>query len=308
MRHIYKRNANLAHLVSEDGSELHVSKNFFSSDCEKGIEKIRSEWRAANDLTDDQTVIFYAPGNEKNEAEFTAENARRGIKEFLLKYSAPTSLSPKARPSENFVTVISTHQGSDGEAYIKEYVANSDWKGRIIWVNNVDDSHLDAMCGSDFGIMYDGQMISSAAACHLPTMNLLKMRMHHQWYNELFNRWWNDMNIIADNNVYPELIGGEAWFGKIADTLAEWYVKPDTRYTMIRKFDGTIQEAMSYKPIDRSVVRTRDIILSDNRSYNVYMDPMKVASRKIWEDIQAYELKGKALHSHSAIKRTAVPY
>ncbi len=48
------------------------------------------------------------------------------------------------------------------------------------------------------------------------------------------------MNIIADNNIYPELIGGEAWFGKIADTLAEWYVKPDIRYSMITKFDGFI--------------------------------------------------------------------
>jgi len=64
-------------------------------------------------------------------------------------------------------------------------------------------------------------------------MNMFNMRMHHMWYNELFNRWWNDMNIIADNNIYPELIGGEAWFGKIADTLAQWYVKPDTRYQMI---------------------------------------------------------------------------
>lgn len=46
------------------------------------------------------------------------------------------------------------------------------------------------------------------------------------------------MNIIADNTVYPELIGGEVWFGKIADTLAQWYVKPDVRFDMIRKYDG----------------------------------------------------------------------
>jgi len=62
------------------------------------------------------------------------------------------------------------------------------------------------------------------------------------------------MNIIADNCVYPEIIGGEAWFGKIADTLGEWYVKPDTRYQMIEKFDGFIQEAMSYKKIDRTKI------------------------------------------------------
>ena len=63
--------------------------------------------------------------------------------------------------------------------------------------------------------------------------------------------------------MYPELIGGEVWFGKIADTLGEWYVKPDIRFSMISKFDGYLQEAMSYKPIDRSVVRTRDLILAD---------------------------------------------
>jgi len=63
--------------------------------------------------------------------------------------------------------------------------------------------------------------------------------------------------------VYHELIGGEVWFGKIADTLGEWYVKPDIRFSMISKFDGYLQEAMSYKPIDRSVVRTRDLILAD---------------------------------------------
>ena len=78
------------------------------------------------------------------------------------------------------------------------------------------------------------------------------------------------MNIIADRNVYPEIIGGEAWYGKIADTLGEWYIKPDQRYTMIRNFDGFVQEAMSYKPIDRSKTRTRDIILADGNAYNVY--------------------------------------
>ena len=109
------------------------------------------------------------------------------------------------------------------------------------------------------------------------------------------------MNIIADNNIYPELIGGEAWFGKIADTMGEWYVKPDTRYQMITKFDGFVQEAMSYKPIDRAEVRTRDIILNDGNAYDIYMDPWKVATRKMMEDIQAYELRGQRA-DHSAIK------
>ena len=109
------------------------------------------------------------------------------------------------------------------------------------------------------------------------------------------------MNIIADRHVYPDLIGGEAWFGKVADTLAEWYVKPDQRYLMIRNFDGFVQEGMSYKEIDRTKVRTRDIILEDGNAYNVYQDPFYVATKKIWEDMQAYELHGyvapEAMHA-----------
>ena len=69
------------------------------------------------------------------------------------------------------------------------------------------------------------------------------------------------MNVIADTNVYPEMIGGEAWFGKIADTLAEWHIKPEIRYDMIRKWEYFIKDALSYKPLDRNVVKTKDLIL-----------------------------------------------
>ena len=124
-------------------------------------------------------MVFVAPGNEVEEATFCAENIRKGMKEFLLKYSAPTSMSPKARPVDNFVTVISTHAGSPGEKYMQEFVKNSEWLGKVIFVNNDNNEHLNAMCSSDIGIVYNGQMISSAAACHLPTMNLFEMRMHH---------------------------------------------------------------------------------------------------------------------------------
>ena len=298
VRHIYSTSESLKGLISADGSQLHVNKRNFATDLEKAIQDVRDSWRQSQQIDDEAHVIFVAAGNELNETEFAAENVRKGIKEFLLKYSAPTSLSAKARPVDNFVTVISTHSGSDGEKYIKDHVKNNEWMGKVIFVSDQDNEHYNAMCAADVGIVYDGQMVSSAAACHLPTMNMLNMRMHHQWYNELFNRWWNDMNIIADNNVYPELIGGEAWFGKIADTLAEWYVKPDTRYQMITKFDGFLQEGMSYKPIDRAQVKTRDLILSDGQAYDVYMDPFKVATTKIFADMQSYQLRGNRLHNH----------
>ena len=45
VKHIYERTKALSSLVSEDGSELHVSKRYFATDLEKGIEGIRSEFR-----------------------------------------------------------------------------------------------------------------------------------------------------------------------------------------------------------------------------------------------------------------------
>lgn len=122
IHHIYSK-THLSHLISEDGHSIFTNKRFFATDLEKGIDSVREQWRAANQINDDQNLIFFAPGNEKVEAEFTMETVRRGIKEFLLKYSAPTSMSAKALPLDNFVTVISVHKGSEGEKAIKEFMS-----------------------------------------------------------------------------------------------------------------------------------------------------------------------------------------
>ena len=115
------------------------------------------------------------------------------------------------------------------------------------------------------------------------------------------------MNIIADNNIYPELIGGEAWYGKICDTLAEWYVKPETRYDLIRKWEYFIKDACSYAKIDRSKVRGRDIVLADGLTYDEIKDPYRQVARHLWKDIQNYELRGGHAVQDFRSLETAVP-
>ena len=82
--------------------------------------------------------------------------ARKGVKEFLLKYSAPTSLSPKAPGLDKYCTVISVHKGSPGEKYVKDFLADKEWHGRVIIVDNEGNEHINAMAASDLGIVYDG--------------------------------------------------------------------------------------------------------------------------------------------------------
>jgi hypothetical protein len=142
------------------------------------LAKLEKNSEPKNKIDQDAYSIFVAPGNEKNEVQFCMENLRKGVKEFLLKYSAPTSLSPKALPLEKFVTVLSLHEGSEGEAWVKEYLAANEWTGQLVIVNNTNNQHYDAMAASDFGFVYDGQMVSSANALHLPVNCMINMRMH----------------------------------------------------------------------------------------------------------------------------------
>ena len=218
------------------------------------------------------------------------EQLHKGVKEFLLKYSAPTSLSPKALPlDDHFATVISVHEGSPGARLVEEFMRQNEWTGKLVKVTNKDNQHFDAMAASDFGFVYDGQMVSSANALHLPVNTMINMKMTDQWWHHFYNRWWNDMNIIADNSLNYEMIGAEVWFGKVCDTLAENYVRGGSRYETIKKCDGFVQDAMSFKPLDRAEVRTRDLILADGLSYDQYYDPMLLTANNIMKDLENYE-------------------
>lgn len=84
------------------------------------------------------------------------ETVRRGVKEFLLKYSAPTSMSAKARPLSNFTTIISLQKGSEGEKAAREYLSKHQWHGKLVFVSDENNEHFNAMCASDMGIIYDG--------------------------------------------------------------------------------------------------------------------------------------------------------
>lgn len=121
-------------------------------------------------------------------------------------------------------------------------------------------------------------MIGQACVCHLPTMILMKMRIRHQFYHQLHNRWWNRMVQISDSDFYPELIANQAWYGKICDTLGEWYLNPGTRMQMMLKWDPFIKEAMCYKPVDHSVHPERSIVLN-GIAVDEFSDPMTTIAR-----------------------------
>jgi len=177
IKHVYQKTPSLEHLVED--SHLLTNRRYFAADMEKAIGSIRENFRATHKIDPNAHAIFLAPGNERKEVEFCLDNLRKGVKEFLLKYSAPTSFSPKALPLQNnFVTILSVHAGSEGEAAVKEYLAKHEWTGKLILTSDKDNAHYDAMAASDFGFVYDGQMVSAANALHLPVNCLINMKMN----------------------------------------------------------------------------------------------------------------------------------
>lgn len=147
VKHLYLQNKDLKGLVKED--TLYANKKFFATDLENAILNVRNDFREKHKLPHDGTIIFVAPGNEVNEAEFCIENCRRGVKEFLLKYSSPTSLSPRAPPLEQYTTVLSLHKGSPAELFVRDFLKTNEWYGRLVIVTNENNEHINAMAASD---------------------------------------------------------------------------------------------------------------------------------------------------------------
>ena len=117
------------------------------------------------------------------------------------------------------------------------------------------------------------------------------------------------MVIIADNNIYPELIGSQAWYGKICDTLGEWYLKPGIRWDMVRKWEPFVKEALPRTGFTEVPTGVTDaIVLSDGAEYHEFSDPFNLMARKAWIDIQGYDMRGyRAGGSQKAALKSRIP-
>ena len=76
---------------------------------------------------------------------------------------------------------------------------------------------------------------------------------------------------------------------------------------MIRKMEYFLKDAMSYKPLDRTVVRTRDLILDDGQVYDEFKDPFTQVATHLWSDIQNYELRGSAQQPNLGTLNAQIP-
>jgi hypothetical protein len=217
IRHLYERSGLFPHLLKENS--LLASREHSMDDFEKARIKIGEQFRQKHNIQQDHTVVFLAPGDTIEENEYTLEAFRRGFNEFILKNSYPTSLSNYAPPKGNFKLVVSLHKGTQSEKYIRKFLEENQYETDVIIVTNEGNEHYDSICASDFGVVYNGQMVNAAACLHLNFFTMQNMNDLHYFWHTWENRWLADINVNADRPAVKEMAAGEFWFGKICEQL-----------------------------------------------------------------------------------------
>lgn len=278
----------LPHLVKDHS--LFLARDNALYDIEEARLKVAQKFKEKHGISQNSTVVFFAPGNSIGESEFSLEDFRKGYNEFISKYSYPSSLSSNAPPKENFKLVVSVHKNSEAENTIRDFMLNSSFETEVIFVSDEDNSHYAGMCASDFGFVYNGQMVSSAAALHLHCVTMQDMNDLHYFWHSWENRWLADINHNADRPLIPEFVAGEYWFGKIASHLGDMHTNAEARWDQVRNCRPFINELLSIKAVDRHSRPERDprFIEGDRTVYDEFEDPIFLMTRKIHSSMTNY--------------------
>lgn len=268
-----------------------MSRDNHLQDSETARERISEAFRKAHGIDSEDTVVYFAPGDTIGENEYTLEDFRKGYNEFIYKYSYPTSLSQYAPKKSCFKLIVSIHKGTESEKFIQDFIQGSEFATDVIFVNNEDNSHFRGICASDFGFVYNGQMLSSAVALHLNVMTMQDMNDLHYFWHTWENRWLADINVAADRPAVPEFAAGEFWFGKLANKMADMHTNTDKRWDQVRLLRPFVPQMLSFKNPIRGENDERDIrfIANDQSIYDEYQDPIYLMSEKVAHSMASFK-------------------
>ncbi len=220
LKHLWTESGLFKHHVLDNS--LLASRHHSLDDIEKARSVINNNFRQKNNIDPDATVIFFAPGNTKLENEYSLEAFRKGYNEYIAKNAYPSSLSHYAPPRDMFRLVISVQDKTESEKIVREFIETSQFNSEVIVVSDKGNEHYNAMCASDFGCVYNGQLLSAAAMLHLHCFTMQNMNDLHYFWHTWENRWLSELNVNADRPAIQEFAAGEFWFGKLCEKL--WYV------------------------------------------------------------------------------------
>lgn len=288
-------NGGFSHLVREHS--IIISRQNHLNDVENARLKISEKFKEKKGINKNATCIFFAPGNTIGECDYSLEDFRKGYNEFILKYTYPSALSTNAPPKEYFKLIVSVDKNTDTATKIKDFIQGNRYETEVIIVDNSENEHYEAMCASEFGFVYNGQMLSSAVTLHLNVNTMQDMNDLHYMWQTWENRWLADINTNADRPLIHEFTAGEYWFGKIATKLCEMHVNTDLRWDQVRGTRPFITELLPIKKMNFSPTKHREIVFFENDPtiYDEYEDPIYIMSSKIANSMSNYKNSSYAI-------------
>jgi len=232
---LYRNSDKYKNMVKDDS--ILVSKEFNSQIIEELVSNQRVKFREASKLDDSVNVFYACPGNTVEEIKWAIPLVYGSVMEFMKKLAKPLSKSPRALESESFALVITSTP--EHEKLITDLIGKHQWPCKLILTKTVDEKYS-ALCGSDMGIVVNGDAVAEAATFQVPTVIVDPLSFGQTYCTYLYNSWRNDLNIAKNGEVYPELLNGRANPLKVAEILEEFFVNPKMKYKYVERYEKLI--------------------------------------------------------------------
>jgi lipid A disaccharide synthetase len=253
------------HLLTDNS--VKVSIDHFYSETEQYIEAERKTFRTKNQIPETATVLFLAPGSHKTEVSWSIPILNKTANQFITEHTDPKNSNPQS--VENFCVVIPTN-----ESNYKQILGTVDvlgWKSRVI-VLRTEEDRRSAQAGSDLAISYNGDIVTECLVNQLSTIVIQNMKKLEFYFLLYWNRFTNDMNIIADGNLFPEIIEGQCHPAKLLQLLNQWYESPAHKFWPLQGFESHIHRTLPMK--------VRELGMG---THHEYYSPDYLLSQSIWE-------------------------
>lgn len=240
-RFLLERNGG-EHLLTEDSVKMNI--DHFYSETETFIELERKKFRKTHSIDENATVLFLSPGNKISEIKWSLPILNKSANNFVSQHAEPYNSAPGAPSIDQFCVVISTDEFTRTD--VDKIVQVLGWKCRVVVLEG-EEQRRSAQAGSDLAIAYNGEVAFENLVNQLPTINIENMGYMEYYFVLAWNRFNNDLNIIADGDLFPEIIQGQANPVKLVELLNTWYSSPAHKFWPLQGYENILHKILPMK-------------------------------------------------------------
>ena len=229
---LLKNSTKFSELASD--SVLYLSPKLNSHILEEVVFDLRKDFRTRHNIPESATLFFISLGNTEEEMNGNYKAVGDGLKCFRDNHI--TSRHSK----DDFRVVLNITEKNQKTEKVISYLLEA---GIDIELVVGEKDRYAAMAASDLGAVANGDAVLEASAFQLPTVILDHSGFTKSYRSLLFNVYENELNIQAEGQVLPEMLGRN--FGrKLNELWEEWYDKPKKRYRLAEKTSRYLLELL----------------------------------------------------------------